>query len=195
MRAAPRARAGSPARDRRPKAPEAVPTDRVPYPYHPLPPERRAPLPCDASEILRALAAKAQESRDPETLGRALVTILREQFPQASWAGIYWLKGRELVLGPYAGPPTPHARIAVGQGVCGTAVAEDRDQVVPDVGAAPHYLACSPAVRSEIVVLIRARGRVVGQLDLDSEQPAAFGPDEHCVLKAVADSFGALLAG
>lgn len=148
---------------------------------------------CDASEILKQLAARAQESRDPDQLGAALVSILRAQFPQASWVGIYWLRGRELQLGPFEGPATEHTRIAVGQGVCGTAVAEDRDQVIPDVRQLDNYLACSAAVRSEIVVLIRSRGRVIGQLDADSEQVDAFGPDDHCVLKAVADSFGGLV--
>mgnify|MGYP003456864100 CR=1 FL=1 len=79
--------------------------------------------------------------------------------------------------------------------VCGTAVAEDADQLVEDVRQRPNYLACSAKVRSEIVVLIRSAGRVVGQIDMDSERVAGFSADDACVLKAVADSFGGLLAG
>jgi hypothetical protein len=98
------------------------------------------------------------------------------------------------VLGPYVGPPTEHARIPVGKGVCGAAVAEDRDQVVDDVSKRPDYLACSPTVRSEIVVLVREGGRpdgrVVGQIDLDSERPAAFSEDDHSFLRAVAAALG-----
>lgn len=148
---------------------------------------------CDALHLLNPLSAAAHATRDRTALGEVLVGLLAEAFPQASWVGIYWLADRELRLGPFRGAPTEHVRIPVGQGVCGKAVEENADQVVPDVRAIPHYLSCSAAVRSEIVVLVRARGHVVGQLDLDSELPAAFEDDDHCVLRAVADAFGALL--
>lgn len=149
---------------------------------------------CDATPLLNALQQEALRSGDRDALARALVAALKESFPQASWAGIYWLQGRELVLGPYLGPPTEHQRIPVGVGVCGTAVSEDKDQLVTDVRERANYLACSSSVRSEIVVLIRARGQVVGQLDLDSERVGGFSGDDACVLKAVADAFGGLLA-
>jgi GAF domain-containing protein len=151
-------------------------------------------VPCDATAILKSLSGAALHSRDRESLARALVEALRQTYPQASWVGVYWLQGNELHLGPYVGPPTEHTRIPVGTGVCGTAVAEDADQVVPDVRERPNYLACSPKVRSEIVVLIRARGLVVGQIDMDSEKVGGFSGDDACVLKAVADSFGGLIA-
>lgn len=131
---------------------------------------------------------------DRDALGKTLVTALKNAFPQASWAGIYWLQGRELVLGPSVGPATEHERIPVGQGVCGTAIVEDEDQLVEDVRKRSNYLACSASVRSEIVVLIRSAGRVIGQLDLDSEQVGGFSSNDHCVLRAVAGSFGGLLA-
>ena len=115
--------------------------------------------------------------------------------PQAGWTGIYWLEGDELVLGPYVGPDTEHKRIPVGTGVCGTAVAEGKDQVVDDVRRRPNYLACSPTTRSEIVVLIRAHGQIVGQIDLDSDRLAAFSADDHAFLKMVAGALGSLLGG
>ena len=149
---------------------------------------------CDASAILEALSTAAAESQDRESLGRAAVAAIRTAMPQASWVGIYWLEGSELTLGPFEGPATEHTRIAVGQGVCGTAVAKDEDVVVEDVRALDNYLACSPTVRSEIVVLIRARGQVVGQFDLDAESVGAFSDDDLCVLRAAADGFGGLLA-
>ena len=151
-------------------------------------------MPCDATAILKALSGAALETGDRDALAKALVAALQNTYPQASWVGIYWLVGNELHLGPYVGPPTEHTVIPVGTGVCGTAVAEDADQVVPDVRERANYLACSSKVRSEIVVLIRARGQVVGQIDMDSDQLAAFSGDDACVLKAVADSFGGLLA-
>jgi len=149
---------------------------------------------CDATPFLRILSEGALRGDDRDALGTRLVSALKNAFPQASWVGIYWLQGRELVLGPYVGPATEHKRIPVGQGVCGTAIAEDEDQRVDDVRKRPNYLACSASVRSEIVVLIRSAGRVIGQFDLDSEQVGGFSDDDHCVLRAVAASLGGLLA-
>ncbi len=151
-------------------------------------------MPCDATPLLQALSAEALRAGDRDALAAAVVRALKEAFPQASWVGVYWLAGQELVLGPSLGPPTEHTRIPVGVGVCGTAVAEDADQRVDDVRTRPNYLACSPTVRSEIVVLIRSRGQVVGQIDMDSEQVGGFSGDDACVIKAVADSLGGLLA-
>lgn len=108
-----------------------------------------------------------------------------------NWVGIYVLKGKHLVLGPYIGEPTEHTRIRIGQGVCGTAVAEDRDINVPDVRQATNYLSCSLATRSELVVLIRLpRGEIVGQIDIDSHSLDAFGPEEEAAVKRVARELG-----
>lgn len=148
---------------------------------------------CDATRILEALQAEALETDDRDALGRAAVRAIRETLPQASWAGIYWLEGQELVLGPYEGPETEHTRIPVGTGVCGSAVAKDEDVVVDDVRALDNYLACSADVRSEIVALIRARGEILGQIDLDAEAVGAFSEDDLCVLRAVADTLAGLL--
>jgi GAF domain-containing protein len=150
-------------------------------------------VPADAAAVLNLLANAAAESTDPQHLGKVLVGALAQQLPHASWVGIYWLRGEELELGPYVGPPTEHTRIPVGRGVCGTAIAEDRDQVVDDVRTRENYLACSATVRSEIVVLIRSHGKVVGQVDMDSEHVGAFGPGDHAAVRALCDAFGTLL--
>jgi L-methionine (R)-S-oxide reductase len=150
-------------------------------------------VPCDATTLLTALSTKATETRDADALAEALVRALKEVLPQASWVGVYWLEGQELVLGPYVGAATEHTRIPVGQGVCGTAVQDDQDQLVHDVRKVSNYLACSPDVRSELVVLIRCMGRVVGQIDMDSDQLSGFAPDDHCTVKAAADGFAGLL--
>ncbi len=123
-------------------------------------------------------------------LGAAVryVTGLSGKF---QWVGIYLLEGKTLVLGPYLGAHTDHKRIPIGKGVCGTAVAENRDQNVPDVRALTNYLACSLETRSELVCLIRdPRGNVVGQIDIDSHFPAAFGPEEEAAVRRVADEIG-----
>jgi len=146
-----------------------------------------------AAPVLAALAECAHLLHDREILARAAVEAISKALPQANWTGIYWLHGDVLDLGPYTGAPTEHVRIPVGSGVCGTAIAENRDQVVDDVRARKNYLACSATTRSEIVVLIRAAGKVVGQIDIDSDRVAAFSAEEHSFLKMVAGALGSLL--
>ena len=91
------------------------------------------------------------------------------------------------MLGPYVGAPTEHDRIPVGRGVCGTAVAEGKNQIVQDVRELSNYLACSVETRSEIVVLIRQAGRIVGQIDVDGHEPRAFDVTDETLLNAVAE--------
>ncbi len=111
--------------------------------------------------------------------------------PKYNWVGIYILKGRWLELGPFIGAPTEHRRIPVGKGVCGTAVATGADQNVPDVTASANYLACSTETKSELVVLIRDRkGGILGQIDIDSHELAAFGPGDEEIVRRVAHELG-----
>jgi GAF domain-containing protein len=117
---------------------------------------------------------------------RRVVEILAGAHPAWGWVGVYLLAGDTLLLGPYVGPPTEHTRIPVGVGVCGTAVARDANVVVDDVTALDNYLACSMGTRSELVVLIRDAGEVVGQFDVDSDDLAAFGPADEALLEALA---------
>jgi GAF domain-containing protein len=121
---------------------------------------------------------------------RRVVELLAGDHPTWGWVGIYLLVGDALVLGPFVGPPTDHARIPIGTGVCGTAVAEDRNVVVDDVRAIDNYLACSVGTRSEIVVLIRDGGEVVGQFDVDSDDVAAFGATDEALLNRLATLAG-----
>lgn len=93
--------------------------------------------------------------------------LLWEMLPDINWAGFYMMEDGALVLGPFQGK-TACIRIAVGRGVCGTAVAEDRTQLVPDVHAFPGHIACDSASRSEIVVPIHVGGKIWGVLDIDS---------------------------
>jgi L-methionine (R)-S-oxide reductase len=97
------------------------------------------------------------------------------------------------VLGPYVGAPTEHDRIPIGQGVCGTAMAEEKNQIVRDVRQITNYLACSLGTRSEIVVLIRRGSRMIGQIDADGDEIAAFDATDESMLMAIAEKL-ALLA-
>lgn len=150
-------------------------------------------MPCNATPILESLESMASETHDATILGLHVVRAIEGALPQASWVGIYWREGNDLVLGPYIGAPTVHTRISAGQGVCGMALRDEADQLIEDVRDVDHYLACSPSVRSELVVLIRSCGEIVGQIDLDSDQIAGFDADDACVLRAVADCFGGLI--
>ena len=106
---------------------------------------------------------------------------------------MYMLQGDELVLEAFAGRDTEHTRIAVGQGVCGTAVATASDQNVPDVRARENYIACNVWTRSELVVLIRRGSMILGQIDVDSDAPDPFTPAEQAAVKQVADALAVLL--
>ena len=106
---------------------------------------------------------------------------------------MYMLHGDELVLEAFAGRDTEHTRIAVGQGVCGTAVATGIDQNVPDVRARENYIACNVWTRSELVVLIRRGSLILGQVDVDSDAPDPFTADEQAAVKQEADALAVLL--
>ena len=99
--------------------------------------------------------------------------LLFDALPQVSWAGFYFLRGEELVVGPFQGKPAC-VRIPVGRGVCGTAAAQRATVIVPDVEAFPGHIACDAASRSEIVVPLIAGERLVGVLDLDSPSVGRF---------------------
>jgi L-methionine (R)-S-oxide reductase len=118
---------------------------------------------------------------------QTVVDLLHDRVEHYSWVGIYLVEGDDLVLGPWKGPEaTEHVRIPVGQGVCGAAAASGQTEVVDDVNADPRYLACFPSTRSEIVVPISREGRVIGEIDIDSDQPAAFGGADREFLERVA---------
>jgi L-methionine (R)-S-oxide reductase len=122
---------------------------------------------------------------------RRVVDVLHDRFERYSWVGIYLVEGDELVLGPWKGPQaTAHVRIPVGQGICGAAAASGRTEVVADVNADDRYLACFPSTRSEIVVPISYESRVVGEIDIDSDEPGAFGEADREFLERVATLIG-----
>ena len=118
---------------------------------------------------------------------------MRAAGPPYTSVYMYMLHGEELVLEAYDGRETDHTRIAVGHGVCGTAVAEQRDQNVPDVRAIENYIACNTWTKSELVVLIRRGDLILGQVDVDSDEPDPFTPDEEAAVRAVADALAVLL--
>ncbi|HAY15076.1 MAG TPA: GAF domain-containing protein [Fimbriimonadaceae bacterium] len=103
------------------------------------------------------------------------------------WSGIYALHGDLLHLDAYVGTPTDHTEIPVGRGVCGTAVAENQNQVIPDVRELSNYLACSLETRAELVVLIRRNDEILGQIDIDSHTTNRFQQEDVALLEAMAE--------
>ena len=114
--------------------------------------------------------------------------LLFDALPAVNWVGFYFLKGGELVVGPFQGKPAC-VRIALGRGVCGTAAAERRTVLVPDVHAFPGHIACDAASRSEVVVPLLRGGQLLGVLDLDSPRPARFDAADARGLEAIAATF------
>jgi L-methionine (R)-S-oxide reductase len=147
----------------------------------------------DADRVIAALrGAFARDAGRMELLTLAAERIRAAGAPYTS-VYLYMLQGEELVLEAYAGRETDHTRIAVGQGVCGTAVATRQDQNVPDVRAVDNYIACNTWTRSELVVLIRRGSTILGQIDIDSDVPDPFTPDEEAAVRKVADALAVLL--
>ncbi len=136
---------------------------------------------------LEALDRILNRGGDADDVLRAVVELLHDRFPHFSWVGIYLVEGDELVLGPWKGPQaTEHVRIPIGAGICGAAAASGRTELVDDVHADERYLACFPSTRSEIVVPIAYEGRVVAEIDVDSDEPAAFDAGDRELLERVA---------
>jgi GAF domain-containing protein len=129
----------------------------------------------NASRITREIDRLEQRGVPFEVVLTRAVELLHESSARFDWTGVYELCPDEVLrLGPFVGAPTEHVFIAVGSGVCGSAVAEKRNMNIPDVTKAPNYLACSATTRSELVVLIRNGETIYGQIDIDSHEPAAF---------------------
>ena len=141
-----------------------------------------------------------QELRDNGFLSDALLRRAVKDIAAADdrfdWVGIYLLNPEENVvwLHNYVGKPTPHSKIPVGEGVCGTAVAEGKNTNVPDVSAVDHYIMCDRMVKSEMVVLIRASDDIFGLIDIDSRTEAAFTEEDDAAVQLVADKLAEQLA-
>jgi GAF domain-containing protein len=150
---------------------------------HPVAEER----PAAHGDALNGLRAAIAEAPDPESASQRVVELLRDRFGHYDWAGIYWIDGPDLVLGPWSGPqPTEHTRIPIGTGVCGAAAASGRTEIVPDVDADPRYLSCFASTRSEIVVPIFDGGDVIGEIDIDGSDLDAFDETDARFLEEVA---------
>ena len=147
------------------------------------------PVTSRTEELRNEVSAAALAAPTADDLMKQIAGQLHHRMLKYNWVGFYMLEAGAqppiLVLGAFVGAMTPHTRIPLNEGICGAAASSGQTVVVDDVKKDPRYLACSLETKSEIVVPIFVRGKVVGELDIDSHFPAAFGADdqqlvEHC---------------
>ena len=139
---------------------------------------------------LRAQAAALLDGeRDAVANAANLAALIFHSVPDLNWAGFYFLREQELVVGPFQGKPAC-VRIALGRGVCGTAAEQMRTQVVADVDSFAGHIPCDADSRSELVVpLIDRAGMLIGVLDLDSPLPGRFDQDDAAGVEGLAEIY------
>jgi GAF domain-containing protein len=139
----------------------------------------------EADDLLSDIAGLLAGETDPVANAANTAAAIWQHVPRINWAGFYFLKQGELVLGPFQGRPAC-VRIPLGRGVCGTAAARRETIVVPDVHAFPGHIACDGASNAEIVVPLLRDGALLGVLDIDSPEFGRFGAAERALFEAVA---------
>lgn len=137
------------------------------------------------AELAQQLEGLLHGETDPVANAANTAALLFDAMPGLNWAGFYFMRGGELVVGPFQGKPAC-VRIAVGRGVCGTTVERKASILVEDVHAFPGHIACDAASRSELVVPLLRDGEVLGVIDLDSPSPSRFDTDDQAGIEAVA---------
>lgn len=144
--------------------------------------------PGQAEALLAEIGAATEAATEREDACTAAMRLVAERLPHYDWVGVYALQGGMLHLGPYVGAATEHTIIPVGRGVCGTAITQEKNQIVADVRTLDNYLACSVETRSEIVVLIRdpGTGQILGQIDADGHEVGAFDDTDEALLEKTA---------
>ena len=142
------------------------------------------------SEALLLQQARALMQGETDALANAanLAALMYHQWPAVNWFGFYFFDGEELVLGPFQGQPAC-TRLPMGRGVCGTAAAQRRSLIVPDVHAFAGHIVCDAASAAELVVPLIHRGRLLGVLDVDSPQRNRFRPADLALAEALAQQY------
>ena len=138
-------------------------------------------------ELVDAARAIVHDEVDAVANMANLSALIWQFLPQLNWAGFYRMVDGELVLGPFQGKAAC-IRIALGQGVCGTAAASGETQLVPDVHAFPGHIACDAASASELVVPVKRDGTVIAVIDLDSPQIERFDAEDAAGIEALAEA-------
>jgi GAF domain-containing protein len=146
--------------------------------------DEKAENPSDAFVMDQKDIDKILNSVNPPKAAVSFLSHTREHY---DWVGIYLLHENELVLGPFIGPPTPHTTIPIDEGICGAAVREERTINLADVWSDDRFIACSTTTRSELVVPIWHEGKVVAEIDIDSNTPGAFSKEDESLVEQVCE--------
>ncbi len=146
-----------------------------------------------ADRIISVLRGAFAKDSTRQQLLQIVADKIQAAGPPYTSVYLYMLHGDDLVLEAYAGRDTEHTRIKVGHGVCGTAVATGLDQNVPDVRARENYIACNLFTKSELVVLLKRGGTILGQIDVDSDVLDPFTEEEVAEVRKVAEALAVLL--
>ena len=150
--------------------------------------------PRKVDEVRKEAERLNSEARTADQLMEGITLLLNKQMLKYNWVGFYMLEPGAnppmLVLGHYRGAMTPHTRIPLNAGICGAAASSGKTVVVDDVKKDPRYLACSLETKSEIVVPVFVRGKVAGELDIDSHFAAAFAGEDRELVEYCAQLVG-----
>jgi L-methionine (R)-S-oxide reductase len=139
-------------------------------------------------QIMQQLGQAIVQSRSFQDASQRVCQVLRRELPHYHWVGVYRVRGEKLALEAWDGPQaTQHVQISIGEGICGLAAREAKTVIVDDVNQDPRYLPCFLQTKSEIVVPILKGKKVVGEIDIDSDKPAAFHTLDRLFLEWVAD--------
>ena len=137
-----------------------------------------------AENKIKEIIYNSQDSRVLQNI----VNFLFDNFNKYTWVGIYIVDGDNLILGPWKGEQTTdHIRIPIGKGICGSAVASCKTEIIPDVNVDDRYLACFISTKSEIVVPIKNNYKILGEIDIDSDIKDAFTRKDKEFLEKIAD--------
>lgn len=139
-------------------------------------------------EIMKKIDGIIKSSDESKKILEKIVNILYEHIEYYDWVGIYIVKDDNLYLGPWKGKQeTEHIKIPIGKGICGSAAETGKTEIVDDVNSDERYLACFVSTKSEIVVPIKKQGKIVGEIDIDSDKKDAFTKEDALFLEKTAE--------
>ncbi len=152
------------------------------------------PTATSIESIKKELDQLGRDAKSAADFMAQMTKLLHQRMLKYNWVGFYMLEPESkppvLVLGSFQGAMTPHTRIPLHQGICGAAASTGKTVRVDDVSKDPRYLACSIETKSEIVVPVFVKGKVAGELDIDSHFPAAFGDEDQSLVEYCAALVG-----
>lgn len=138
-------------------------------------------------ELIEKVKLAISDKYSEEDILKTAIELIDAYSDGYNWTGFYMLREGILEVGPYIGPETPHTKIELNSGICGAAASRKETVLVDDVNADPRFLACSITTKSEIVVPLMDGDNCLGEIDIDSNQPAFFTEDDKLMLEKIAE--------